>query len=117
MSIDLSKASEIAGFVGACLVDGDTGLMLTSQGGGGLDLEAVAGQVTGVLKAQLAAVEALKLKDGVEEMIVTLDTRIHILRPLANIPGMFLWIALDRAKANLGMARLQARALEQSLSL
>jgi predicted regulator of Ras-like GTPase activity (Roadblock/LC7/MglB family) len=117
MSIDLTKASEIAGFVGACLVDGDTGLMLTSHGGGGLDLEAVAAQSTEVFKAQNSAVAALRLSDPMEEMLVTLGRRVHILRPLSNLPGTFLWVALDRTRANLGMARLQVKALEESLSL
>ena len=33
MSTDISKLSEIKGFIGACMVDSETGLMLASEGG------------------------------------------------------------------------------------
>jgi hypothetical protein len=117
MSIDLSKASEIAGFLGACLFDGDTGLMLTSQGGGGVDLEAAAMLGNEALKAQVALGEGLRLGDSVDEVVTIFGQRIHLVRPLNNVPGTYLFVMLDRSKAKLGMARLQVRALEQSLTL
>jgi predicted regulator of Ras-like GTPase activity (Roadblock/LC7/MglB family) len=117
MSIDLSKASTIAGFIGVCLVDLDTGLMLTSQGGGKIDLEAASALNTEVMKAQIAVGEALKLNDQVEDMLVSLGKQIHIMRPLSANPGVFLYLVLDRSKANLGMARLQIKALEAEVTL
>ncbi len=117
MSIDLSKASAIAGFIGACLVDLDTGLMLTSQGGGKIDLEAAAALSTEVAKAQVAAAEGLKLNDQIEDMLTSFGKQIHVIRPLRANPGVYLFVALDRAKANLGMARLQIKALEGEVAL
>jgi hypothetical protein len=117
MSIDLSKASEIAGFLGACLFDGETGLMLTSQGGGGIDLEAAALLSSDALKAQVAVAEGLRLPEAPSEVIVTLDRRILVVQALTNVPGVYLFVMLDRARAKLGMARLQIRALERGLTL
>lgn len=117
MSIDLSKASEIAGFLGACLFDGDTGLMLTSQGGGGVDLEAAAMLCSEAVRAQAAVAEGLGLGGSVDEVVATFGQRIHLVTPLSNVPGTYLFVMLDREKARLGMARLQVRALERSLTL
>lgn len=117
MSIDLSKASAIAGFIGACLVDLDTGLMLTSQGGGKIDLESAAALSTEIVKAQVAANEGLKLGDQIEDILVSLGKQIHVMRPLGANPDVFLFVALDRSKANLGMARLQIKAIEAAITL
>lgn len=117
MSTDISRISEIAGFIGACLVDGDTGLMLTSIGGRSIDLEAAAAAATGVVKAQTAAIEALNLDDRPEEMLISLGRQIHILRSLRNNPGVFLLVVLDRSEATLGLARLQTQAVEADLGI
>lgn len=117
MSTDISKTSEIMGFIGACLVDVDTGLMLTSQGGGKFDLENAAALATEVLKAEQRSVAGLGEKDAVEEMLISLSTQLCILRPLGKAPNVFLYVILDRAKSNLGMARLQVQAVAGSLNL
>ncbi|VAW50046.1 hypothetical protein MNBD_GAMMA04-487, partial [hydrothermal vent metagenome] len=39
MLIDISPLTEINGFIGACLVDSDTGLILESEDTGRLDME------------------------------------------------------------------------------
>ena len=40
-----------------------------------------------------------------------------VLRPLRRIPNLFLYIALDRQRANLAMARLKAGTIEQELKV
>lgn len=117
MSNDIAKTSEIAGFVGACLVDSDTGLMLTSQGGGKFDLENAAALASEVMAAQRRSAAGFGQDDAVEEMLITLATQLHILRPLDQAPNVFLYVILDRTKSNLGMARLQVRQVAASLSL
>ena len=63
MSIDLSKAGEIAGFIAACLVDSDTGLMLASHGGGKLDLETASALHSQIVRAKRQSIETLGLND------------------------------------------------------
>jgi predicted regulator of Ras-like GTPase activity (Roadblock/LC7/MglB family) len=116
MAADLSKTAEIAGFIGACLVDTDTGLMLTSYGGGRLDLEAASSANTEILKAQLKMNEELGLDDGIEDILITLGKQIYLIRPLAKLPSVFIYVALERKAANLGMARLQVKKVEASMS-
>jgi predicted regulator of Ras-like GTPase activity (Roadblock/LC7/MglB family) len=117
MSIDLAKVNEIAGFLGACLVDADTGLMLTSEGGGGFDLEAAAAMISGVLRAKREAFEGLGLDDPIEEAMIQLGRQIHLMRPLRDDPNVYLYVILDRRAATYGLARLQIAEIEAGISL
>ena len=54
---DLSAASDIDGFVGACLVDSDSGLMLASEGGGQIDMKEARELKTEPVKVKLQAME------------------------------------------------------------
>lgn len=117
MSIDLSKASEVAGFLAACLVDSDTGLMLISEGGGGLDLEQAAALISLVIQSKSAMIEGLGLEDALEEVVLTLGKQYHLIRPLQSSPNVFLYFILDRATATLGLARLQAREMEAAIEI
>ena len=117
MNTNLSALNEIAGFIGTCLVDSDTGLMLSSEGGGKLDLEAASALNTQVVRAKLTAISTLKLNDTIEDILITLGKQYHLIRPLAANPSVFIYVAIDRKVANLGLARLKLKEVEGSLSL
>ena len=117
MAISISEATKINGFIGACVVDGDSGLMLASEGGGKIDMEAAAALNTQVVKAKLQAIEALGLQDAIEDILITMGKQLHMIRPLEKAPGVFLYVALDKKAANLGMARMQVNKIEGGLKL
>ncbi len=117
MSTNISGTSEIAGFIGACLVDSESGLMLASEGGGRLDMEAAAALNTQVVKAKLQAMESLGLDDRIEDILITMGKQLHMIRPLEKAPGVFLYVALEKKAANLGMARMQVKKIESTLSM
>lgn len=118
MATDISALKEINGFVGACLVDSDTGLMLGSEGGGeGFDLEAAAAGNTEVVKAKLSTMSALGLSDSIEDMLITLGTQYHLIRPLEDTPTVFIYVALDKKTSNLGLARIQVKKVESTVSI
>jgi predicted regulator of Ras-like GTPase activity (Roadblock/LC7/MglB family) len=114
---DISKLNDINGFIGACLVDSETGLMMASEGGGDLDLETAAAGNTEVVKAKLAAAEMLGLDDHIEDILITLGKQFHLIRPLADTPTVFMYVALDKKVANLGMARVQVKSVEKTVSM
>ena len=117
MSLNISELTEISGFIGACVVDSDTGLMLASEGGGKLDLEAAGAANTQVVKAKLQAIETLALDDAIEDILITLGMQFHLIRPLEKNPSIFIYVALEKKAANLGLARIQAKKVEQTLSI
>ncbi len=117
MSTNISGLTEIGGFIGACLVDSETGLMMASEGGGKLDLEAAGAANTEVVKAKLAAIEMLGLNDNIDDILITLGKQYHLIRPLEKTPTVFIYVALDKKTANLGMARVQVKKVEQTISM
>lgn len=118
MSTDISKLNDIEGFIGGCLIDCESGLMLASEAGNGsLDLEVAGAANLEVVRAKNAAMKALGLKDHIEDVLISLGEQYHLIRPLASNEEVFVYVALDRKKANLGMARLAVKNIEGKLKV
>ena len=118
MSTNISELKKISGFIGACIVDSESGLMLASESSGvKFDLEAAGAANTEVVRAKNAAMEALGLDDSIEDILITLGTQIHLIRPLVANPAVFVYVALDRAASNLGMARIAVKSVEGKLKI
>lgn len=115
--IDLSELTQIDGFIGAALVDSDSGLVLGTEGGGNIDLEMAAAGNTEVVRAKRKTMKSLGLADKIEDILISLHKHYHLIRPLDSNDAIFLYLALDRKSANLGMARLQAAKFEKALDL
>jgi predicted regulator of Ras-like GTPase activity (Roadblock/LC7/MglB family) len=117
MQTSIAGTRGIKGFIGACLVDSDTGLMLASEGGGRLDLDLVAALNTEFVKAEQTAIQRLGLGQRIEDILVTLEDQVHLIRPLEANRSVFVYVALDKATSNLGMARLQLKNIEAGVAL
>ncbi|GLX07619.1 hypothetical protein [Microbispora sp. NBRC 16548] len=120
MDVSLKEMLTIDGAVGAAVADYGSGMALGTLGGSkDLDLQVAAAANTEVVKAKLRAIDALKLNDGIEDILITLGAQYHIIRPLTGRggKGLFLYLALDRNRANLAMARHQLRAIEDKLEI
>ena len=59
----------------------------------------------------------LRLQQSIEDILITLDKQYHVIRPLARQDGFFLYLVLDRSRANLAMARFRLAGLEKNLKL
>jgi uncharacterized 2Fe-2S/4Fe-4S cluster protein (DUF4445 family) len=116
----LKEAMEITGAIGTCLVDYESGMMLGSAGGNAeLNLEVAAAGNTDVVRAKMATMKMLGLKDRIEDILITLGTQFHIVRPVTSVngEGLFLYLALNKSTANLAMARRQLSTIENNLAL
>jgi hypothetical protein len=112
----LKEAMSIDGALGAALVDWESGMPLGTLGGGKyLDLDLASAGNTEVVKAKMRTLESLRLNDQVEDILITLSQQYHLIRLLKNSSGaqaLFLYLALDRSKANLALARHHLKRIE-----
>jgi hypothetical protein len=60
--------------------------------------------------------QILGLSDTIEDILITLGKQYHIIRPLQAKAGIFLSVVLDKAKANLAMARRACQDTETAIS-
>lgn len=112
--LSLDPLKDLDGFMCAALVDQDSGMLMTSLGSG-LDLDIAAAGNTEVVRAKRRVAANLDLQDSIEDILITLSTQYHLIRPLETNQNVFLYLVLDRAKSNLGMARAILRKFEQTL--
>lgn len=120
LEMSLKEASTIDGAIGIALVDHTSGMALGTTGGGlDLDLNVAAAGNTDVVRAKLRTMEMLGLTEGIEDILITLDSQYHLIRPVSgkNGRGLFLYAALDRKRANLAMARHSLRKIEENLEV
>lgn len=115
---NLTPLTHISGFIGAALVDADSSLVLGTAGGGALlDLDVASAGNSEVVRAKRKTMDMLKLKTSIEDILITLGDQYHLIRPLEKNAGVFLYLALSRAQANLGMARLELKAFEKTVEV
>lgn len=110
----------IDGSIGAAIVDHGSGMALGALGGSkDLDLQVAAAGNTEVVKAKLRTMDSLGLKDAIEDILITLSGQYHIIRPITGRSGkgLFLYLALDRNRGNLALARHQLRGIEEKLEV
>ena len=120
MDTALKDAMTIEGAIGVALVDYTSGMALGTIGSSKeLDLTVAAAGNTDVVRAKLRAMEMLNLSEKIEDILITLDTQYHMIRPLTSRSGkgLFLYVALRRDRANLAMARHQLKRIEAELDV
>lgn len=112
--------SSIDGATAAALVDYTSGMALGTLGSSKeLDLTVAAAGNTDVVRAKMRTLDLLKLKDEIEDILITLGSQYHLIRPLRSRggQGLFIYLALAKARANLAMARHQIRRIEEDLHM
>jgi hypothetical protein len=70
-----------------------------------------------VVRAKTKTMEALGLRKGIEDILITLGDQYHLIRLVPNNVGLFLYLVLDKAKGNLALARYKLTDIERSLKV
>lgn len=112
--------STVEGAIGAALVDYNSGMALGAiDGGSGLDLAVAAAGNTDVMRAKMRTMDMLGLSDGIEDILISLTSQYHLIRPLTGRggKGLFLYLVLDKRRSNLAMARHQLAKIEADLEI
>lgn len=112
----LQELMNIEGASAVAIVDSSSGMALGTLGSG-IDLDIAAAGNTEVMRAKLSTIKALGLKDSIEDILITLSSQYHVMRPLASNPNIFVYLVLDKERANLAMARYKVAACDGQLEL
>ncbi|MER7174432.1 hypothetical protein [Streptomyces mesophilus] len=118
----LDRALEITGVTGVAVVDFQQRRVLGSADrDSGLDMDKVAYGDSDVMRAKLYTLELLGYRpDSVEDILITLEREVHIIRPLLRLRegGIFVYLVVDREQAlPLEELRSRMRELEPLLEL
>ena len=109
-------ANDIPGFIAASLVDLESGMTLGARTSrGDFDLTAASAYNSEMVKQKLKIMKSLNLRTVLEDMLITLGKQYHLIRPLSNNDALFIYLVLDKTRANLAMARYQLSAIEKEL--
>lgn len=117
-SIDasLQELMTLDGAMGGCVVDYMSGMVLGSIGSG-VDLELAAAGNSQVVKAKMETMKSLGITGGINDILITLDTQLHIIRPTPKHQDLFIYLVLDKAKANLALARRKVQTIEDTIEV
>lgn len=117
----LKEAMAIEGAIGVALVDYTSGLTLGVLGGAPvMDMNMAAAGNTDVVRAKVRTLEMLGLSDAIEDILITLDSQYHLIRLVRRRGGQdafFIYLSLNKSRANLGLARHQLRKIEAELEV
>ncbi|MCA6096044.1 hypothetical protein LE181_28265 [Streptomyces sp. SCA3-4] len=118
----LERALAIGGATGVAIVDFQQRRVLGAlDRGSGLDMDKVAYGDSDVMRAKLYTLELLGYTpDSVEDILITLEGELHMIRPLPRLRegGIFIYLVLERDRTPpLDEIRQQLRSLEPLLEL
>ena len=99
-----SLSADLNGFIGASIVDLDTGMSLASISKyPDFDLDVAAAYNSEMVKAKFKTMEALGISGGLEDMLLTLTDQLHRIKFLDD--NMFVYLAVTSAQSNLALMR------------
>jgi hypothetical protein len=97
-------AQDVPGFIAASLVDLESGMTLGARSQrSDFDLTAASAYNSEMVKQKLKIMKALKLDTTLEDMVLTLGDQIHLIKLVS--PTSFIYLAADRAHANIAIVR------------
>lgn len=99
-----SIKSNSDGIRAVSVVEMSSGMPLGSYSDGSLDPEIASAYNVEVVKSKLKAIAALGLKEGIDDILITLETQYHIINCTDKGTHM-VYVAADKSKSNLALLR------------
>lgn len=118
LDVILKEAVNIDGAIAALLVDYQSGMALGQAGDAtALNLDVAAAGNTDVVRAKMRTMESLGLDDQIDDILITLGKAYHLINLPKDHPGLFIYLVLDKSRANLAMARHKLSSLSTQIEI
>lgn len=121
MSLDdsIQQLLAIDGATGAAVIDSESGMALAQGGSPGFDLGVAAAGNSNVVRAKLNTMKDIGLAGKIDDILITLDTQYHLINVLdsAAANGLFIYLVLDRSRANLALARYRLATVAKTVAV
>jgi len=112
----INELMGVEGAIAAVIADSDSGMVLAAKSNG-FDTDTAAAGNTRVMQAKRDTMKMLGLNDNIDDILITLGTQIHLIRPLPSNDAIFGYLVVSKSGANLGMARAQLKKAMASLAI
>jgi len=112
----LESLMNVDGAMAAAVVDSKSGMALGTIGSG-VNLEVAAAGNSEVLRSKEKVMQSLGLNDNIEDILISLGKQYHLIRPFSKSKNLFIYLVLNREKANLAMARHKLSEAESALEV
>ncbi len=94
----------ISGFIGASVVDLETGMALAVKSSRpDFDLEVASAYNSEMVKAKLNTMRILNIHSGLEDMLLTLGDQLHLIKLVGD--NQFVYVAAEKGATNLAILR------------
>ena len=115
----MAAIMKLPGAIGVAIVDLESGMALGQTGGGTLNLEIAAAGNSEVVRAKNRTMNDLGLNEEIEDILITLGTQHHVIRPLKRkgTAGLFVYVAFDKVTANLALSRHKIADISRTLKV
>jgi hypothetical protein len=98
------------------VVDADSGMTLESDTTGLVNIELAAAGNAEVVKAKRRTLELLGHRQSIEDLMIVLETEIHVLHPVPGRDSLVVYVVVDRRAGNPGMTRVRAAEAARTLA-
>jgi len=115
----LQQLLAIEGATGAAIVDYGSGMALAQGGNPSFDLGVAAAGNSNLVRAKLATMRDLGVTDDIDDILISLSTQYHLINVLdaQRAGGLFIYLVLNRAAANLALARHKLKGIAAQIEV
>ncbi|MGO9817923.1 MAG: roadblock/LC7 domain-containing protein [Acidocella sp.] len=104
----------VGGAMCAAVVDYNSGMVVGSKGKG-VDMDIASAGNTEIIRAKQRTMKDLGMAGPIEDILITLESQFHILRPTQFSKDLFIYLVLDKETGNLALARRKVQDVEREL--
>ena len=109
----LKDVLSLNGALATSLFDWESGMVLGMDVNTDFNIELASAGNAEVIKAKMATMKSLGLDGSIDDILITLTDQIHIIKVVESNPELCLYVALDKSKGNLALARNKLKTVSK----